>query len=125
MRRGVGRVPVPCNGCVACCYTDVEVGDEPKTNQGRQHTYLTPDGRRFLMRTPEGHCVHLKGGRCSIYQFRPLACRGYDCRLQGLAGMIERFDGGQSSPRWTWKPTPSEGLKAMVREVVSGRSIEP
>jgi Fe-S-cluster containining protein len=119
----VGRVPVPCAGCVACCHTEVEVDDaEPKSNRAHQRTTINTDGKLVLRRTPEGACIHLSGRGCTIYRYRPLACRGYDCRLQGLAGMIERFAMGQESPRWQWNPEPSESLRKLVREVVGGHA---
>jgi Putative zinc- or iron-chelating domain len=36
----------------------------------------------LIARGPDGYCRHLERGscRCSIYQYRPLPCRAYDCR---------------------------------------------
>lgn len=33
-----------------------------------------------LVRRPDGSCVHLDGGRCTVYEHRPAVCRRYDCR---------------------------------------------
>jgi hypothetical protein len=33
----------------------------------------------------KGRCPMLRGGRCSIYEDRPLTCRTYDCRLFAAA----------------------------------------
>jgi hypothetical protein len=34
----------------------------------------------------QGRCPMLAGGRCSIYEHRPLTCRTYDCRVFAAAG---------------------------------------
>jgi hypothetical protein len=36
---------------------------------------------------PNGHCLMLKDGDCSIYSDRPETCRAYDCRVFTAAGM--------------------------------------
>jgi Fe-S-cluster containining protein len=39
-----------------------------------------------------GHCPMLKDGKCSIYEYRPLTCRNYDCRIFAAAGIIAGDD---------------------------------
>lgn len=114
-------MPVPCQTCTACCHAEVVVdwATEPKSNREHLKTEERADGTLVLKRTPDGACGHLGPGGCRVYRYRPLACRGYDCRLQGLAGLTERFAGGHESPRWQWTPEPTQRLQAMVREVIS------
>lgn len=43
-----------------------------------------------LRRTPEGDCIFLEGGRCTIYEARPHICRTYPFRLDSMT--IESYD---------------------------------
>lgn len=78
---------VPCGSCHACCHSPVEVqpqfGDDPDlyelaisvdSSAPNRHTMIT------LNRKPDGSCYALKNGRCSIWDKRPMICRGFDCR---------------------------------------------
>lgn len=81
---------VPCNGCRACCSTQVRVPVDPDIEPADSLRHLDvvcdADGLR-LRKTAEGHCVHLTSQGCGVYQHRPAACRYYDCRVFGLAGV--------------------------------------
>lgn len=67
---------VPCGTCVECCkclvFPAKEKGDDPSLYD------LDEDG--YIKQTPEGWCIYLKDGKCSVYDKRPFLCRVYDCR---------------------------------------------
>jgi len=92
---GGGTIEVSCGECVACCSSS-------------HFVHIRPDDRRTLARVPRvllvpapgapashvvmgyderGRCPMLHGGRCSIYEDRPLTCRTYDCRVFAAAGI--------------------------------------
>ncbi len=53
-------------------------------------------GLNILKKKPDGTCVYLKKGRCSIYENRPQVCRGFFCRsdkpeFSGMADEIANF----------------------------------
>lgn len=63
----------------ACCRLRVALSrqdlEEGVVRWDLAHPYL-------IARNAEGYCSHLQSSncRCSIYEQRPLPCRGYDCR---------------------------------------------
>lgn len=75
-------VPVPCDGCVACCLkTDVEmVGvDNPRDYRVEMNTAT---GAIRLQKRADGACTHLTDdNRCEVYARRPFMCRVFDCRV--------------------------------------------
>jgi Fe-S-cluster containining protein len=73
---------VPCNGCTACCRQQIV-----RLTGGDMQNMAIYDWRqigefRVLNNKPNGECVHLGPGGCTIYEQRPLVCRTYDCRKQ-------------------------------------------
>jgi Putative zinc- or iron-chelating domain len=81
-----GEVSTPCAGCDACCRTP-RFRVELTADEAKRHVGAYQDlGQWWLPRKPDGSCVYLEGGRCSIYADRPAACRVYDCRWQLLFG---------------------------------------
>ncbi|QYU68600.1 YkgJ family cysteine cluster protein [Leptolyngbya sp. 15MV] len=83
---GVQSVEVPCQGCTRCSHGDAiflhpELGDVPAA-------YLTqlmwnPIRRRMelaLRRKPDGTCIYLGDGSCTIHERKPVVCREFDCR---------------------------------------------
>jgi Fe-S-cluster containining protein len=86
---------VPCNGCTACCHGPVIL-----------HPALGDDHRKFdaewiegvgyrLKRNPDGSCVYLREGGCSIWPNTPGVCRAFDCRdyvRSGLAAIDPMAD---------------------------------
>lgn len=70
-----------CNGCTACCEGDTvflhpEDGDDPS-----EYSTEIMSGR-LVLAWKDGSCVYLRPGYgCSIYDRRPSACRGLDCRI--------------------------------------------
>lgn len=83
---------VPCNGCTVCCETlspfltpeEIVSGLYPISliQPSPAEILHTPEIGPMvaLYRKPEGGCSMLINGKCSIYEYRPLACRQFDCR---------------------------------------------
>lgn len=61
-----------------------ELGDDA----GSYHVQMLPrangDMLYLLATTPEGACVYLGDGGCTIYARRPALCRSFDCRKHYL-----------------------------------------
>ena len=74
-RRGVNVVP--CNGCTACCRKDA-VPLDPGEELRYRSELAGP--RWILAHKPNGDCVYLGDGGCTIHETKPNACRWYDCR---------------------------------------------
>lgn len=95
-----GEADVPCGECSACCTTSHFVHVRPEENQTlaripRDLLFPAPglpDGNVLLGYDEHGHCPMLAGGRCSIYDDRPLTCRAYDCRVFAAAGITADSD---------------------------------
>lgn len=77
-----GDATVDCEGCHACCCGDdlilhPECGDTPAL-----YAHHVIDGLFRLAHKPNGDCFYLNNaGQCSIYHYRPVVCREFDCRL--------------------------------------------
>ncbi len=92
--RGEGGADVPCGTCSACCTTShfVHIGPEETRSLARIPRELLfpapglPAGTVLLGYDEHGRCPMLAGGRCTIYEDRPLTCRTYDCRVFAAAG---------------------------------------
>jgi Fe-S-cluster containining protein len=86
---------VPCGSCNACCRTFHQIHLRPGESRARKRLpaeYLSParglpPGYLLLGYTEDGACPVLVGGRCTIYEDRPLVCRTYDCRLYAATGV--------------------------------------
>lgn len=85
----------PCDGCYgACCTTTqdavVELDDDEAEQLGFVLVEMFPNEFvKALPITEDGKCVHLKDGRCGIYEKRPKLCREYNClRGYSLAGRL-------------------------------------
>lgn len=72
---------VPCNGCSQCCQGPQRILTlDPETEDlSAYETYTDEHGRTLLAGRVDGTCIYLQGGKCSIYERRPLACRNFDC----------------------------------------------
>ena len=87
--RGERGSSVPCDGCTACCTSSqfIHIGpDETDTLAHIPSVLLFPAprlpiGHVLLGYDENGHCPMLIDGACSIYEYRPLTCRTYDCRI--------------------------------------------
>ena len=88
-------VDVPCGDCVACCTSSYFIHirpDERRTFARVPRELLVPapgapQGHVVMGYDHQGRCPMLRGGRCSIYEDRPLTCRTYDCRVFAAAGI--------------------------------------
>jgi Fe-S-cluster containining protein len=116
LRRGL--VSVPCDGCTACCRSLIVELNEAEA--ARMPHVRLDDGRLALDKRPDGACVFLGDTGCSIHeQWRPRACRVFDCRFALLIG--QRWNSPameEAVASWEFEePTPEEGniLAAMRR----------
>lgn len=75
----IGPLDLDCNnGCSYCCHVPVEV-TALEANYIQHHTGIEPSANRFRKKPYKGNdpCPFLRGGQCSIYQARPIACRTF------------------------------------------------
>jgi Fe-S-cluster containining protein len=75
---------VPCNGCRLCCQRELvmlfpEEGDDVSSYV---HEIMGP--MIVLKRRPNGDCVYLGDGGCTIHDRAPVMCKAFDCRLNFL-----------------------------------------
>jgi len=97
-----GGMDVACGDCRGCCVSSYYVkvrAHETEAAQAIGAHNLEPGppgdpGSRLMGYQPNGHCLMLRNGDCSIYQSRPETCRSYDCRVFAAAGM----DAGAEKP---------------------------
>lgn len=79
---------VPCGSCTACCRSQlvaVMPEDAPNANHYRTRSLgkmESGDDVLVLVVEADGNCTHLVGGKCEVYDVRPIICRTYDCREQ-------------------------------------------
>jgi Fe-S-cluster containining protein len=83
---------VPCGSCTLCCeklspyLTPEEVASglypislvNPTEEQKNINSDVGPTV--VLYRKKEGGCGMFVDGKCSIYEYRPISCRQFDCR---------------------------------------------
>jgi Fe-S-cluster containining protein len=99
-------MPVPCNGCTACCYQRVNINPARESvDELSQHLDVVRDEHGyFLRRRDDGACMHLGPEGCTVYAHRPRACRAFDCRIFALPGNGASFpiseDGKHTTPSW-------------------------
>ena len=96
---------VPCGDCVLCCVTlspyltPQEIASglyplsliQPSEEQLRDTPEIGP--MVTLYRKKEGGCGMFVDGKCSIYDYRPLSCRQFDCRKghhPNIPNMVDR-----------------------------------
>ena len=100
---------VPCGECNACCRTFHQIHLRPGEKRARKRLpgkYLSvapglPPGYLLLGYTESGACPVLIGGRCTIYEDRPLVCRTYDCRMYAATGVTpDRAEIAAQVRRW-------------------------
>lgn len=92
---------VPCGKCNACCRASYFIHIRPEESRTLAHipkkllfpTPFLPKGNLLLGYDKNGHCPMLVEGKCSIYAFRPLACRNYDCRIFHATDIAPDDDG--------------------------------
>jgi uncharacterized protein len=100
---------VPCGECCACCASSHFIHVRPEETETlaripRELLFAAPGqprGTVLLGYDENGRCPMLSGGRCSIYEHRPLTCRTYDCRVFAAAGIAADTDQiTQRARRW-------------------------
>ncbi|HTX70744.1 MAG TPA: YkgJ family cysteine cluster protein [Thermoleophilia bacterium] len=131
---------VPCGACNACCRTFHQIHLRPGENRARKRLpaeYLSaatglPPGYLLLGYTDDGACPVLVGGRCTIYEDRPLVCRTYDCRMYAATGVEpDRADIAAQVRRWSFDyPSPEDrelhdAVLAAVRFIREVRACLP
>lgn len=108
------EVRVPCNDCRACCYHKRIELHTARDQADLPFLDAVPDDQRpgqfMLRKRPDGACIHLGPDGCTVYKHRPYACRMYDCRPVGLAGLAETYDAGHRSPAWVPQPQDEDDL---------------
>jgi Fe-S-cluster containining protein len=93
-------VKVPCGKCKGCCTSSyfIPIGPEETKTLKRIPKKLLfpapflPKGNMVLGYNKKGRCPMLIEGECSIYKYRPLTCRNYDCRIFHAAGIAADDD---------------------------------
>ncbi|MEZ5145400.1 MAG: YkgJ family cysteine cluster protein [Acidimicrobiales bacterium] len=93
---GAADAAVPCDGCTACCTSAQFVHIAPDETDTLAHVPaelcfpapLAPPGHLVLAHDEHGRCPMLGDSGCSIYPYRPRACRTYDCRVLAAAGLV-------------------------------------
>jgi uncharacterized protein len=95
---------VPCGECNACCRSSYFIHVKPEETQtlARIPGKLLfpapglPKGNLLMGYDEKGRCPMLIDDKCSIYEYRPMTCRNYDCRVFPAAG-IEAGDDDKAS----------------------------
>jgi uncharacterized protein len=124
-----GGMDVACGSCRGCCVSSYYVkvrANETAAAQAIGESNLEPGppgdpGSRLLGYQPNGHCLMLRDGNCSIYAHRPETCRSYDCRVYAAAGMNAGPDKpviNQRVARWSFS-YPSEADEREHRAVTA------
>jgi Fe-S-cluster containining protein len=131
MRAGLrygAAVDVPCAGCTACCRSSQFVlieADEHDTTDHIPPEYLfpaprMPEGSFVLGHGEDGACPMLGPRGCSIYEFRPRACRVYDCRVFTACGIYPEGEArvmvAKRAKRWQFSFS-SEASRAEIAAV--------
>jgi Fe-S-cluster containining protein len=102
---------------------------DPDETQARSHipeqllfpAPRLPVGNHVLGYDESGRCPMLVENRCSIYEFRPRACRVYDCRIFATADLVPDEPGkeliAERVRRWRFEfATDSESIaRAAIR----------
>ncbi len=121
-------VDVPCDGCLACCRSDMLIpvdSDEADVLAHVPAGDLAPmpgePSRQVLRRDGSGRCSQLMAEGCSVYEHRPRACRMYDCRIFAATGL--RADApliAEAAGRWRFSYASAEAREqhAAVRSAV-------
>lgn len=82
-------VNVPCGECTACCRSSLFIHVKPEETETLKHIPKDllfaapglPKGTQLMGYNENGHCPMFQNNKCSIYDFRPLTCRQFDCRI--------------------------------------------
>jgi len=88
-------VNVPCGSCKGCCCSSKFIHIRPEEKEALAQipkkllfpAPLLPKGNMILGYNEKGTCPMFIDNRCSIYAYRPIACRNFDCRIFCAAGL--------------------------------------
>lgn len=82
MKRHITRAVVPCNGCTLCCQGDlIRIEPHEHALPFRTEPHPVMAGARMLAHKPNGDCIYLESGRCTIHGHAPELCQAADCRI--------------------------------------------
>jgi len=115
-------IAVPCGDCTACCRSSYFIHikpDETKTIAKIPEELMfpapgLPEGNVLLGFNKKGLCPMFADNKCSIYDYRPLTCRTYDCRIFKATGLDVEDDRVliyQQSNRWKFNFSDKRDLK--------------
>lgn len=87
---------VACGECNACCISSYFIHIKPEETQtiARISKKLLfpapgfPKGNMLMGYDVNGRCPMQINNQCSIYEYRPVTCRNYDCRIFTAAGIM-------------------------------------
>ena len=101
---------VPCGECHACCKSSYFVHIKPEETRTLCRipkellfpATLLPIGHMVLGYNEHGCCPMFVGDKCSIYRFRPVTCRSFDCRVLAASGITAKDNNliAQHARRW-------------------------
>jgi len=112
---------VNCGSCNVCCTSSyfIHIRPEETRTLSKINKNLLfpapglPKGNLLMGHFQNGKCPMMVNNRCSIYAYRPLTCRIYDCRIFAaariLAGDENQAQINQRIKNWKFSyPTPSD-----------------
>jgi Fe-S-cluster containining protein len=87
---------VPCGSCTACCTASQFIHIEPDETETRSHLPSEllfpapglPEGHHLMGYDRDGRCPMFRDNTCTIYDYRPRACRIYDCRVFAASQVV-------------------------------------
>jgi uncharacterized cysteine cluster protein YcgN (CxxCxxCC family) len=114
-------IDVPCNGCRACCYYNgVNVNPDEEPPERLKHLQLHWSEQHRCWEIPkreDGACIYLGPNGCTVYEYRPTACRYYDCRLAAIYGWRPQFEGEQKAPAWEFTDSGTDLSMLKIRHM--------
>jgi uncharacterized protein len=94
-------IDVNCGECNGCCTSSYFIHIRPEETLTLNHINKKllfaapglPEGNVLLGYDKKGCCPMYIENKCSIYKYRPLTCRNYDCRIFAAAGVAAGDEG--------------------------------
>jgi uncharacterized protein len=120
------EMDVPCGECNACCRSSFFIHIAPTETETLEHIPKAlvfaapglPEGFVLMGFDEKGCCPMLKDDQCSIYEYRPSACRVFDCRIYPAAATVPPKRIAVQSGRWRFdanEPGEADALAALQR----------
>jgi hypothetical protein len=79
--KALGQYDVPCNGCTLCCQGDaIRILPHEDASKWKTEPHDRMHGQMMLAHKPNGDCVYLGQGECTIQDDKPQMCYEMDCR---------------------------------------------